>query len=283
MPECICLPAFFKEEKRMNSVQLKNIKGLIIDMDGVLWRDNSPIGNLVALFEGIKALGLKFILATNNASRTVEEYHAKLNSFDVTLEEWQVINVAQATGIFLKDKYPEGVRAYVVGQPSLKKTLESYGVELVDESHPNIDVVVASIDFEVNYQKLKHASLLIQAGAEFIGTNPDVTFPTPEGFIPGSGTVIGAIEIASGTKAKMIGKPHPLLYEMALKRLSLAPDEVLAVGDRLETDIAGAQAAGIHTAQVLTGVSTRSQGEAFRPVPEIIIDNFSELIESWTK
>ncbi len=267
----------------MSQIRFDQIKGLIIDMDGVLWRDNKPIGNLVSLFEGIKDLGLQFILATNNATRTVDEYHAKLNGFGVELEEWQVINVAQATGIFLQEKYPNGVRAYVVGQPSLKKTLESYGVALADETQLDIDVVVASLDYDLNYSKLKHASLLIQSGAEFIGTNQDATFPTPEGLIPGSGTVIGAIEIASGTKAEMIGKPQPLLYQMALKRLSLLPSEVLAIGDRLETDIAGAQAAGIHTALVLTGVSTRSQAEDYKPMPEIIISNFSELIDTWTK
>lgn len=266
----------------MDPVQIEHVKGLIIDMDGVLWHDNVPIGNLISLFKGIKALGLKYILATNNATRTVKEYHAKLNSFGVELEEWQVINAAQATGIFLQDKYPDGVRAYVVGQPSLKNTLGSYGVEIVDETQGDVDVVVASLDYDLNYPKLRHASLLIQAGAKFIGTNPDVTLPTPEGFIPGSGTVIGALEIASGIKAEMIGKPQPLLYQMALKRLSLNPEEVLAVGDRLETDIAGAQAAGIHTALVLSGASTRSQAENYKPAPEIIIDNFSTLIGSWT-
>jgi 4-nitrophenyl phosphatase len=266
----------------MDSVQLGNIRGLILDMDGVLWRDHDPIGDLISIFERIRSLNLKFILATNNSTRTIEEYHEKIFRFGVKLEDWQVINSAEATGIFLRDQYPEGVTCYVVGQPSLKQTLASYGVLVVDESHNQVKAVVASLDYALSYQKLKHASLLIQSGAKFIGTNPDVSVPAPEGMLPGSGTVVGALELASGKKAQMIGKPQPLLYQMALKRLSLHPEQTLAVGDRLETDIVGAQNAGIHTALVLSGASSREQAERHQPRPEIIIDDLSKLVELWT-
>lgn len=262
----------------MISDHLANIKGLIIDMDGVLWRDTEPIGNLPAIFDEIKAQGLSAILATNNASRTVEEYHQKLLHFGVQLEDWQVITSAQGTGIFLSDRYPEGCRAFVVGQPSLIQTLKSYGLIVVDDPKDQVDVVIASIDFDLTYDKIKDAELLIRSGCDFIGTNPDVTYPTPHGLYPGSGTIIGAIEIASGKKAMMIGKPEPLLYQIALKRLSLLPGETLAIGDRLETDIAGAKAAGIHSALVLTGASTLDQARYFSPAPDIITNSLTELV-----
>lgn len=262
----------------MISEYLPNIKGLIIDMDGVLWRDSEPLGDLAGIFECIHEMGFRVILATNNATRTVDEYHTKLAKFGVKLEHWQVINAAQGVGIYLNERYPEGTNVYVVGQLSLKKTLESYGYTIVNEDENEVKVVVASLDFELTYDKLKHASLLIQAGSDFIGTNPDVTLPTPEGLIPGSGTVIGALEIASGKRVRMIGKPEPLLYEMALKRLELAPEQTLAIGDRLETDIAGAQAAGIHTALVLTGASSLAQAQQYDPQPEIISQDLTELI-----
>lgn len=257
---------------------LSNVKGLIIDMDGVLWQDTVPIGDLESIFNRIRDLDLKFILATNNATRTVEEYLEKLAGFDVYLSDEQVINSAQATGIYLQEKYTPGTKVYVVGQPSLKQTLEHFGMVVCDDANNNIQVVIASLDYKLTYEKLKTASLLIQSGCEFVGTNRDRTLPTPEGFIPGSGTVIGALEIASGRKAKVIGKPEPLLYEMALKRLGLPPTETLAVGDRLETDIAGAQAAGIHTALVLTGASTLKQAQNFNPPPEIVTQDFTELV-----
>jgi 4-nitrophenyl phosphatase len=257
---------------------LNHIHGLIIDMDGVLWRDTEPLGDLEAVFSKINDLSLRTILATNNSTRTIEEYHHKLAGFGVYLEDWQIINSAQAVGLYISEHYPEGISIYVVGQPSLKNTLVSFGLRIANENDSDVQIVVASMDFHLTYEKLKHASLLIQAGCDFIGTNPDKTLPTPEGFYPGSGTIIGALEIASGKSAKIIGKPEPLLYQMALKRLSLDPEDTLAIGDRLETDIAGAQAAGIHTALVLTGASTLAQAKNFKPQPEIITQDLTELI-----
>jgi 4-nitrophenyl phosphatase len=258
--------------------QLPNIKGLIIDMDGVLWHDTSPIGDLAAIFDRINKLGLKFILATNNATRTIDEYIEKLAKFGVPLSYDKVINSAQATGIYLQSKYPTGTGLYVIGQPSLRKTLEGFGMEVYDTASDIIEVVVVSLDFQLSYEKLKTASLLLQSGCDFIGTNSDNTLPTPDGFIPGSGTFIGALEIATGKKAKIIGKPEPLLYEMALKRLGTLPEETLAIGDRLETDIAGAQAAGIHTALVLSGASRIEEVKNYYPPPEITAQDLSELV-----
>jgi 4-nitrophenyl phosphatase len=257
---------------------LPHIKGLIIDMDGVVWRDSEPIGDLSAIFARIKSDGLRFIFATNNATRTIDEYLYKLKGFGLQVETNQVITAAMATGIYLREAYPDGCCAYVVGQPSLKRTLMEYGIQVVDETAQDVQIVIGSVDYDLTYAKLKHAALLIRAGCPFFGTNPDVTLPTPEGLVPGSGTVIGALEIASGTKAILIGKPEPLLYQMALKQLGLPPEDTLAIGDRLETDIAGAQAAGIHSALVLTGASTLSQAAVFNPQPEIITNDLSELV-----
>lgn len=258
--------------------RLPNIRGLIIDMDGVLWLGSEPIGDLPAIFDRIKSLGLQTVLATNNATRTVGEYHEKLAGFGVHLEDWQIINSSQAAALFLNKRYPNGCRVYVVGVPSLKQTFTSAGLTVVGEHENNVQAVVASMDLTLTYEKLKRATLLISAGAEFIGTNPDPTFPTPNGLWPGSGMVVGALEIASGKKALIIGKPEPHLYEMAAKRLELKPEETLCIGDRLETDIAGAQAAGMHTALVLSGVSTIVQAQRFSPPPEIISQDLAELI-----
>jgi 4-nitrophenyl phosphatase len=262
----------------MISDLIPNIHGLIIDMDGVLWRDTEPIGDLPAIFDKIRDSGLKMILATNNATRTVDEYHYKLRGFGVKLDDWQIINTSQAVGIYLQEKYPTGAQVYVIGQPSLKATLSNYGMCVVDRDDGIADVVVAALDFSVTYDKLSHASLLIQSGSFFIGTNPDVTLPTPEGFKPGAGTIIGALEIASGKKAKIIGKPEPGLYEIALRRLQTKPDETLAIGDRLETDILGAHKAGMHSALVLSGASTMAQVSDFGQKPDLIAQDLAELV-----
>ena len=257
---------------------LPNIKGLIIDMDGVLWNDNEPIGDLPKIFGKIVEIGYKFILVTNNPTRTIDEYHAKFLKFGVSLEPSQIINSAQALGIFLKKKFPEGATVYAVGQPSFKRTLTEHGMEIVDENYKNPNVVAASVDFQFTYEKLKTASLFIQSGSYFVGTNPDATFPTQEGFIPGGGSIIGAIQIASGQEPKIIGKPKPALYEMALDHLQLKPSETLAIGDRYETDIAGAIAAGMHSALVLTGISNIENLKNYKTQPDIISNNLTELI-----
>jgi 4-nitrophenyl phosphatase len=268
----------FLTGENMISDHLPNIRGLIIDMDGVLWHDHEPLGDLPAIFTQLHDNGYKVVLATNNNTRTIDEYHHKLKGFGVRLEDWQIINAAQAVGSYLREKFPGGANVYVVGEPSLKKTLSEFGMRIVAENASTADVVVASLDYSLTYEKLKQASLLVQSGSYFVGTNPDVTLPTPEGLIPGAGTVIGALEIASGKKAKIIGKPEPALYEMALDRLKLSANETLAIGDRLETDILGAQAAGIHTALVLSGASTLTHVRDFHPKPDIVAQNLTELI-----
>lgn len=262
----------------MISEHLQNIKGLIIDMDGVLWRDSQPIGDLVKVFNRINSLGLKFILATNNATRTISEHQAKLKKFGVDLPSKQIIGSAQATGKYLRNKFGLGTRVFAVGQPSLVETLQEYGLEVVDEPEPDIAVVVVSFDYELSYTKIKNASLLVQSGSVLVGTNADLTLPSPEGLLPGAGVNLRAIELASNQSAIVIGKPEPLLYQMALERLALLPSETLAIGDRLDTDIVGAQKAGIHTALVLSGVSTMAHVEKFNPKPEIIVNDLGDLV-----
>lgn len=266
----------------MISDYFQGIKALILDMDGVLWRGTEPLGDLPTIFDRIKASGYLVQFVTNNATKTVNEYVAKLAGFGVHVSADQILSAAEATGIFLQRRFPSKSNVYVVGQPSLKDTIIKYDMQIVDENELDVKVVVASLDYDLTYKKLKHASLLIQTGCYFVGTNPDRTLPTPEGFIPGSGTVIEALEIASGEKAKFIGKPEPLLYQLALTRLETEPQDTLAVGDRLETDIAGAQAAGIHTALVLSGASSEEQAHNYLPKPEIIAENFEELIGQTT-
>ena len=278
MPERSQPSGIFLKEQFLISDHLPNIHGLILDMDGVLWRDTEPIGNLPAIFDQIKKSGLRFILATNNATKTLAQYQEKLLQFGVEVDIQQIINSAQAVGLYLQEQYPDGASVYVLGQPSLKSTLEGYGMQIVDENEHQVEIVVAGLDQNLTYEKLRHASLLIQSGSFFIGTNPDVTLPTPEGFAPGAGTVIGALELASGKNPLILGKPEPGLYEVALQRLQLAPEETLAIGDRLETDIAGAHRAGIHSALVLTGASTLEKAKVFHPQPDIIAQDLTTLV-----
>lgn len=260
---------------------LKNIKALILDMDGVLWRENTPIGDLPSIFARIREHGLKVTCATNNASRTVDEFLEKFASFGVTLEPWQIVTSSLATAHRLEEEYPEGSTVFVVGENGIQRALEEKGFHIIidPEDDTTVDAVVAGIDWHLNYPKLLRATFHIRAGAAFYGTNPDKSFPTPQGLAPGAGSILAALEAASDVKPLVIGKPGPFMIRWALERLGTQPEETLVVGDRLETDIAAGQAAGCKTALVLSGVTTREQAEQWDPAPDFIFDELSTILD----
>lgn len=261
----------------MVDIRSHDIKALILDMDGVIWKDDQPIGNLSQIFEQIKRAGIKVVLATNNSTRTVNQYLQRLTEFSVSMNKWQIINSAQTVSAYLKDNFPPGSSIYIVGEAGLTEAVLDHG--FISEEKPNHAVaVVVGMDRNLTYEKLKHATLLIRAGAAFIGSNPDKTFPTPIGLVPGAGSILAALEAATNVSPTITGKPNPEIYHIALERLQSSPDETLVVGDRLETDILGAQRCGCRTAAVLSGVSTKEQAEKWQPPLDIIADNLHKIV-----
>jgi 4-nitrophenyl phosphatase len=259
---------------------LNNIQSLILDMDGVLWRDDAPIGDLSKIFNRVRERGLKFIFATNNGTRTPEQYLERLAEFGMDVEPWQVITSALGMAQMLKGKIPAGAPVFVIGGDGVKVALQEQGFEVVPvETAETAQAVVMGIDREINFAKMREATLLVRRGIPFYATNPDKTFPTPRGEIPGAGAWISVIVTATGIEPTYAGKPFPFLMEMALERLGTTREETLVVGDRLETDIAAGQAAGCPTALVLSGVSTRAQAEAWNPPPSFIVKDLETLVK----
>jgi 4-nitrophenyl phosphatase len=256
------------------SLELSTIQSLILDMDGVIWRASEPIGDLHAIFERIAGRRWKVALATNNATRTIGMYVERLASFGVNVLPWQVINSAQAAARFLKAHFPRGGPVYVIGERGLIEALEEQGFH---HSEANALAVAVAMDRGLTYDKLRRATLLIRGGALFVATNPDRTFPTPEGLVPGAGAILAALEAATYQQPVVCGKPAPEMYRMALERLGTPPEHTLVVGDRLETDIAGAQVLGCPTALVLSGVASRQEAEAWQPAPDLIVEDLTEL------
>ena len=258
---------------------LNNIQSLIIDMDGVLWRENAPIGDLPKIFAHIRERGLKFVFATNNSSRTPRQYLERLAEFGVTAEPWQVITSARGVAQMLKGRIPAGSSVFVIGEDGIKVALRDQGFEIASiETAETAQAMVMGIDRGISFDKVREATLLVRRGVPFYATNPDKTFPTPRGEIPGAGAWISVIVTASGVEPVYAGKPYPFLMEMALERLGTKREETLVVGDRLETDIAAGQAVGCPTALVLSGVSTRAQAEAWSPRPSHIVPDLEALI-----
>ncbi|MEA2008344.1 MAG: HAD-IIA family hydrolase, partial [Chloroflexota bacterium] len=254
----------------MLSFDVSQLRGLILDMDGVIWKKYQPLGDLRAIFERIANNGWDVLLATNNSTQTKAHYLESLAKFGVVLSPWQIVNSALAAAQYLREIHPQGGRVQIVGEDGLHQALAKEGFHHASSNKEGILAVVAGLDFTMTYQKIDHAAKLIRAGASFIATNPDKTYPTPQGLAPGAGTIIAALEAASGMKAKVIGKPQSDMYQLALKRLGALPEETLVIGDRLETDIAGAQNTGCYSALVLSGVASLEEAQNWCPAPDII-------------
>jgi 4-nitrophenyl phosphatase len=192
------------------------------------------------------------------------------------LESWQIVSSAMATVFLLRKHLLTGGPIFVVGSPSLNEHLSKNGF-LHSEEKPM--AVVVGMDREFTYQRMNKAANFVRQGLPFFGTNPDLTYPTPDGLAPGAGACIAAVEAASGKKAIMAGKPNPYLFEVAIERLGSSPEKTLVVGDRLETDILGGFNAGCKTLLVLSGVSQIKDLENWTPKPDLVLNNIMELFK----
>ncbi len=249
-------------------------------MDGVLWKADAPIGDLRATFNRIRERELKFVFATNNGTRTSEQYVARLQSFGVDVEPWQVITSAEAVAHTLARKFPRGTKVFMIGEDGVRVALREKGFEILSvENAPLAEAVVIGIDREINFQKMCEAALLVRKGIPFYATNPDKTFPTPRGEIPGAGAWYSIIVTATDIQPTVVGKPFPFLMDLSLEKLGTKKEETLVVGDRLETDIAAGQGVGCPTALVLSGVSTREQAGRWNSKIDFIANDLSSLID----
>ena len=264
----------------MSGLLPANIKSLVLDMDGVLWKAETPIGNLPAIFARIKARGLKIAFATNNGLFTPNQYVERLDRLGVKMESWQVITSALAVADLLASKYPSGGLIFAIGGSGVKGALRERGFELLSiQDAKKAQAVVMGLDLQISFETMTEATLLVQHGIPLYATNPDKTFPTPRGEIPGAGAWVSVIVTATGIEPIYAGKPSPYMIDLARQRLGTAKNETLVVGDRLETDIAGGQAAGYPVALVLSGVSKLAQAEIWKPDVNIIARDLAQLVE----
>ena len=249
-------------------------------MDGVLWSENNPIGDLPRIFKTISNKSLSVALATNNSTRTPAQFIERMQKFGVNnLETWQIITSSLALAIDLARILPEKGDVFVIGENGLKTALLDVGFKVVDEDHAENAVAVAvGIDRNISFNKLRRATLLIRNGIPFYGTNPDKTFPTPEGLILGTGALLAALTAATDIHPTIMGKPSPYMISLARHRLGSLPNETLVVGDRLETDIAGGQADNCLTALVLSGVTSFDKAKNWLPSPDYIVNDLSTLL-----
>jgi 4-nitrophenyl phosphatase len=261
---------------------LSSIRHLIIDMDGVLWRGETPMDGLQAFFASLRHHHVDFVLATNNASRTPEQYADKLARFGVEIPTERILTSALVAAAYLATLAPPGTRVYAIGEDGARRALEQQGFVLSGGIDDGAEYVVVGWDRQLTWNKLATAALLIHSGAGFIGTNPDLNFPTELGPVPGNGAQLAAIELTTGVAPVIVGKPEPRMYEEAMRRMGAQHNTTAVLGDRLDTDIAGGVRAGLPAILVLSGITTEAD-LALSPVrPDLVCKDIKELIQIWT-
>lgn len=227
----------------------------ILDLDGVLFRGDEVIAAATPTVDALRAAGKRVVFLTNNSARTPEQVVAKLARLGIEASPDEIVTSAEATAELLVAESERDRRsAYVIGQDGVRTALASAGFELVDGDAGSSDFVIVGWDGDVTYEALRRATVLVRGGARLVATNADASYPAPGGEEwPGAGAILAAIETASGTSATVVGKPHRPVFDTAVARVGSR--NALMVGDRVETDIAGAVSAGLHAALVLSGVS----------------------------
>jgi len=268
-------------------MELKDIRTLLIDGDGVLWRGDEPMLSINKFFDILTERQINWGLITNNATRQPEHYVEKFAGYGVSAQADHMFTSATVTADYLVKTFPLGSAFYVIGEIGVRSALMSEGLTAYNgEDKPPEDVVavVVGLDRTLTYMKLRIATLLIRSlDIPLIATNPDKTFPAKEGIVPGAGAIVAALETATGRNAKVIGKPSPTMYQVAMEKLGGRLETTAVLGDRLDTDIAGAVLLGMGSILVLSGITTQSEAETSEIHPDFVFEDIGALAEELEK
>ncbi len=262
------------------ATDLASIRTLLIDMDGVLYRGKTGLPGGPELMRFLKERGIKFLMVTNNSTATQDEFVKRMAGFGIDVKEDEIITSGVATAEYLTTIAPAGAKVNVVGEPALSHEMEKRGFTLAGK---DADYVVCGWDKTITYQKLATACLAIRAGATFIGTNADKTYPIEEGLIPGAGSILASLIAATDTQPLVIGKPEPIIFEQSMRLMNSKPEETAILGDRLDTDILGGNRAGLTSIMVLTGVNSAEEAVAYESAPDYVFADLAELLDAWRK
>jgi 5'-nucleotidase len=247
----------------------------LTDMDGVLVHEDVPIPGAQEFIEKLKSSGVRFLVLTNNSIFTPRDLRARLLGSGIDVPEAAIWTSALATAQFLADQRPHGT-AFVVGEAGLTTALHDIGYVLTDRDP---DYVVLGETRTYSFEAITKAIRLIEGGARFIATNPDVSGPSVNGTLPATGSVAALIRTATGREPYFIGKPNPLMMRFALNNLDAHSETTVMVGDRMDTDIKSGLEAGLRTVLVTTGSTRPDQVELFPYRPTRVVDSIADLVE----
>jgi HAD superfamily hydrolase (TIGR01450 family) len=266
----------------MDKDRLKTIRHLALDMDGTLYLGRTLFEFTPAFLDRTRRLGIGHTFLTNNCSLSTENYIRKLEQLGISAQPEQIRTSGACTIDYLKACLPQVRRVYLLGTPSLIAEFARSGlVAVADDDEP--EAVVISFDTALTFERLCKAAWWIRRGKPYVATHPDQTCPTDrQTILVDCGSICAALERSTGRRPDaVLGKPHPLMIDGILKRHGLVPGELAIVGDRLNTDMAMARAAGTLGVLVLTGETTAEDVQCWPHPPEVIVQNvekFGELL-----
>ena len=253
----------------------REIRSWLMDMDGVLVREEHAIPGAAEFIGRLRELAVPFLVLTNNSMYTNRDLAARLRAGGLDVPEESIWTSALATAQFLQGQRPGGT-AFVVGEVGLTTALHNVGYTLTERDP---DYVVLGETRTYSFERITKAIRLIVDGARFIATNPDHVGPSPAGPLPATGSVAALISRASGVEPYYVGKPNPLMMRSALNAIEAHSEHTAMIGDRMDTDVVAGLEAGLHTVLVLTGVSTRELAERHPYRPSRIAQSVAELVE----
>ncbi len=256
----------------------REIHSYLMDMDGVLVREEHAIPGADRFIARLRERELPFLVLTNNSIYTPRDLSARLRAHAIDIGEENIWTSALATARFLHDQRPGGT-AFVLGEAGLITALHQAGYTMTDNSP---EYVVLGETRTLSFERLTLATQLIREGARFIATNPDATGPSLRGPIPATGSVAALITAATGVRPYFVGKPNPLMMRSALNAIGAHSETTVMVGDRMDTDIIAGMEAGMETVLVLTGLTSREQAQREPYRASRVVDSIAELLPDLT-
>ena len=247
----------------------------LTDMDGVLVHEGKALSGAAELISQWQSTGTPFLVLTNNSIYTPRDLSARLRAGGLDVPEERIWTSALATAAFLKSQNPNGT-AYVIGESGLTQALHDVGYVQTDT---NPDYVVLGETRNFNFESLTKAVRLINAGARFIATNPDATGPSAEGVLPATGSVAALITKATGKDPYIVGKPNPMMFRSAMRKIGAHSETTGMIGDRMDTDVVAGIEAGLHTVLVLTGIADDAEIQKYPFRPTEILNSVADLVK----
>ena len=254
---------------------MQHYKGYLLDLDGTMYKGTEEVDGAAQFIDYLNQQGIPHLYVTNNSTKTPEEVTAKLREMHIDAKPEEIVTSALATANFIANE-KANASVYMIGGSGLKAALLDRRLTLRRDKH--VDYVVIGLDEQVTYDKLAIATLAVREGATFISTNPDVSIPKESGLLPGNGAITSVVSVSTGQQPQFIGKPEPVIMDIALDILKLDKADVAMVGDLYDTDIMSGINVGVDTIHVQTGVTSFAEIQEKDVPPTYSVKDLNEVI-----